>query len=317
MIEVNVPLTVPTALAREYTKNYRLATKDTGRLFLFAGDQKVEHLNNDFKGDDISIEDQDPEHLFKIAATSHGGVLATHLGFISRYGHEYRSIPYLVKMNGKTNLGNNELKNSSKTWWSVNDIIKFKKDSGLNIVGVGYTLYLGGQFEAEMLVAASQMVYQAHQAGLTAIIWVYPRGFKVKEDDIKIIAGGAGVAAATDADFIKIKYPYNLKDKPGTAKKFTEAIEAAGRTQVVCVGGSKRPVKLLLEDLEKQIKISGTSGLAMGRNLHQRSLEEASKLTASLGAIIFHNKSASEAYKIYSPKTLLKPKSKSKFLGLF
>ena len=124
--QIKIPLSVPENKKNEYNKNYRSLTNNSGHLLLIAGDQKVEHLNADFVGTGIDPEDRTPEHLFKIAATSHGGVLATHLGFISRYGHEYRSIPYLVKMNGKTNLGNNELKNSSKTWWSVNDIIKFK-----------------------------------------------------------------------------------------------------------------------------------------------------------------------------------------------
>ncbi len=34
---------------------------------LFAGDQKVEHLNRDFFGAGITVEDNDPNHLFQIA----------------------------------------------------------------------------------------------------------------------------------------------------------------------------------------------------------------------------------------------------------
>ena len=101
------------------------------------------------------------------------------------------------------------------------------------------------------------------------------------------------------------------------AKKFKEVIESAGQTKVVCVGGEKKSAKELLIDLENQIKISGSSGLAIGRNLHQRSLDEASRLSRSLGAIIFNSVSASEAYKTYSQTTKTLKKGKSKFFGLF
>lgn len=316
MKSIKMPLSVPSNKKSEYLRNYRLLTNKSDKLLLIAGDQKVEHLNADFYGPGIAPEDKNPEHLFKIAAASKGGVLATHLGFISRYGRDYRSLPYIVKLNGKTNIGEGE-KNSSKVWWPVEDIVKFKKQSSLNIAAIGYTLYLGGIYEAKMLKAAAEAIFAAHQAGLLAILWVYPRGKGVKEEDIHTIAGGAGVAAALDADFVKVKYPYGLKDKKTTATRFQEVTEAAGRTKVICVGGDKRPVKEILEHLENQIQTSKTAGVAIGRNLHQRSLEEATRLSAALGAIIFRGQSAKDALAIYNGKAKVKKFRSSKFLGLF
>jgi len=313
MKNLRIPLTVPAKSRLEYQKNYSLLTANSGRLLLVAGDQKVEHLNKDFFGPGIAPEDNNPEHLFKIAAASKGGVLATHLGLISRYGDDYRQVPYIVKMNGKTNLGGE--KNSSRLWWRVEDIINFKKQSKLKIAGIGYTVYLGGEYEAEMLAEIAQGIYDAHQAGLTAVLWMYPRGKNIKEEDIKTIAGGAGVAAALDADFVKVKYPYDSKQK-NSAIKFREAVEAAGRTKIICVGGSKRSVKELLESVESQVKTAGTNGLAIGRNLHQRSLNEATRLSLALGAILFHDKTAKEALTIYNRKEPVMKKS-SKFLGIF
>jgi len=313
MLEVRIPLSVPRNRHSEYLKNYRSLTKNSGRLLLVAGDQKVEHLNDDFYGLGITPADNDPEHLFKIAAASQGGALATQLGLISRYGHDYRNLPYIVKLNGKTNIGPNEEKDSSSLWWTVPDIVKFKQDSGLDIVGLGYTIYLGGKYEVEMLKTAAQMINQAHQVGLTAIIWMYPRGKNILEENIHTIAGGAGVAASLDADFVKIKYPYDAKNKKITAEKFKEAVAAAGRTKVICVGGSKRPVPELLEQLEKQIKISGTSGLAIGRNLHERPLEEARRFSAALGAILFHGHNYKEALAVYNNKKKNPTKSKRLF----
>jgi len=91
---------------------------------------------------------------------------------------------------------------------------------------------------------------------------------------------------------------------------------AAGQSKIICVGGGKRVAKDLFVYLEKQIKISGTAGLAMGRNLHQRPLDEATRLAKALGAIIFHNKNSKEAAAIYADKKSNSVKN-SKFLGLF
>ena len=303
MSEIKIPLSVPRDKRTTYLQNYQTLTAKSGRLFLIAADQKVEHLNADFFGLGISPDDASPEHIFKIAAATSGAVLASHLGLISHYGQDYKHLPYIIKLNGKTNLGDNDHKNSAATWWTVADIVKFKKDSGLKIVGVGYTLYLGGEFEALMLAAAAKMIFEAHQNGLTAILWVYPRGKNVKEEDIQTIAGGAGVAASLDADFVKVKYPYNLKDKKEAALKFQQVTAAAGRTKVICVGGTKQSAKDILIHLNNQLKFGHTAGLAMGRNLHQRSLEEAKKLASEISKIIFeHDK---------------KPKKIKRLLGLF
>jgi len=287
MLKIKTPFSVPKAKKKEYEKNYKNLTNNSGRMLLIAGDQKVEHLNSDFFGSGIAKEDSSPKHLFDIAQASNGGVLATHLGFIARYGANYPKLPYIIKMNGKTNLETNDEKNSSALWWSVADIVKFKKDSGLNIGGLGYTVYLGGKYEAEMLKGAAKMTYEAHQAGLLSIIWMYPRGKKINEEDIHTIAGGAGVAGALNADFVKIKYPFDLKDKKKAAQAFREAVLAAGETKIICVGGNKRSEKEMLEFLKLQIEISGSSGLAIGRNLHQRNLEEATKMARKMAEIIF------------------------------
>lgn len=294
MLKIKTPLSVPKTKVKEYEKNYRYLTNNTGNMLLIAGDQKVEHLNTDFFGPNIALEDASPKHLFDIASKSEGGVLATHLGFIARYGQDYSKIPYIVKINGKTNIGLNDEKDSSWSWWEIEDIVKFKKDSGLKIAGIGYTVYLGGKYEAQMLAEAARLTFEAHQEGLLSIIWMYPRGKNIDEEKISTIAGGAGVAGALNADFVKIKYPYDLKNKKKAAEDFKEAILAAGRTKVICVGGSKRNEKELLEFLELQIETSGSAGLAIGRNLHQRNLADATSLAKKMGKIIFKKQQDTE-----------------------
>ena len=106
---VAVPADVPAAMKNEYLKNYLAATHNTGRLMLFAGDQKIEHLNDDFYGKikvdgkeaSIPADDADPEHLFRIASKARIGVFAIQLGLIAKYGPSYNKVPYLVKLNSK------------------------------------------------------------------------------------------------------------------------------------------------------------------------------------------------------------------------
>lgn len=301
MPEINIPLSVPSSKRAEYTANYRLATAESGRLLLIAGDQKVEHLNDDFFGRGISPEDASPEHLFRVSAATKGAVLAVHPGLVARYGASYPQIPYVIKLNGKTNIGPTEDKDSSTCWWTPAEVAALKKQNGLKIIGIGYTVYLGGKYEARLLQEAARAIRAAHENGLLAIIWMYPRGRGIKEENIHTIAGGAGVAAALGADFVKLKYPYGTKDGRLTAKKYREAVLAAGRTKVICVGGSTRNTRELLRTTKEQLEIAGTSGLAIGRNLHQRSLKEAAKLGNDLQTII-HQK---------------KPRAKSLFFGLF
>ena len=100
--DVKVPLDVPKAMRETYVKNYIEITRGSGRLMLFAGDQKVEHLNDDFYGEGVPEDDADPEHLFKIASKAKIGVFAAQLGLIAHYGMDYKDIPYLVKVNSKS-----------------------------------------------------------------------------------------------------------------------------------------------------------------------------------------------------------------------
>ena len=294
MLKIKPPLTVPLSKVKTYLKNYDLATQGTSRLFLFAGDQKVEHLNDDFFGPNINHEDNDPEHLFKIAAQSPIGVFATQLGLIDRYGASYKKIPYLVKLNSKTNL----LKTNSRSQElvTVNEVMEFKKNSKLNIVGIGFTVYIGAENEAEMLQTASRVIIAAHREGLITVIWMYPRGKNVNEENIHLIAGGAGVALGLGADFVKVKYPYDGRET--TAKKFQEVIKAAGRTKVICAGGSRLSPTALLKNIYYQLNISKTAGSAIGRNLHQYSLEKAVKLATAISALVYKKVSLEKAKKI-------------------
>lgn len=297
--EFAAPLDVPGSKRKMYLNNYRKITRESGRLMLFAGDQKVEHLNDDFFGLDIDPADGNPEHLFQIASNAKIGVFAAQLGLIARYGADYKDVPYLVKLNSKTHLvKTSQAEPNSLQWIDVDQVVEFAESSGLSILGVGYTIYLGSEHEGEQLRQAAQIVYQAHSQGLITVLWIYPRGKAVKDEkDPHLIAGAAGVAAALGSDFVKVNYP----SRPGSDSKeiFNEAVRAAGRTGVVCAGGESTDAKSFLQRLHDQIHISGAAGNATGRNIHQRTLAEAVRLCNAVYAITVEDASVEEAWKIY------------------
>lgn len=298
-LDVIIPLDVPIQNRHKYLENYRKITKGSDRLMLFAGDQKAEHLNDDFFGQGIDPEDNDPEHLFRIAAQAKIGVFATQMGLIARYGMDYLHVPYLVKLNSKTNLiKTSQAEPQSPQWIDVSQVVDFKESSNLDILGVGYTIYLGSENEGEMLAQAAQLVYQAHQAGLVTVLWIYPRGKAVKDEkDPHLIAGAAGVGAALGSDFVKVNYPERKGLDPSMG--FQEAVQAAGRTKVVCAGGESTDARSFLQRLHDQIHISGAAGNATGRNIHQRPLAEAVRLSNAIYAVTVQNASVFEAYEIY------------------
>jgi DhnA family fructose-bisphosphate aldolase class Ia len=297
--DIMIPLDVPESARDSYVDNYRALTKKSGRLMLFAGDQKVEHLNDDFHGEGIHPDDGDPEHLFRIASGAQIGVFATQLGLIARYGKDYPDVNYLIKLNSKTNLvKTSQCDPFSQQWFGVDQVVDFRYSSALHILGVGYTIYLGSEHEARMLHQAARLVHDAHQYGLIAVLWIYPRGQAVADEkDPHLIAGATGVAACLGSDFVKVNYP--KKEGYESKELFKEAVSAAGRTKVVCAGGSSVDVEAFLQRLHDQIFVSGASGNATGRNIHQKPLKEAVNMCNAIYAITVDGKSVKEALKVY------------------
>ncbi len=295
---ISIPSDVPNGNINEYLNNYELMTHGSNRLMLFAGDQKIEHLNEDFYGEGIHPDDNSPEHLFKIADASEIGVFAAQMGLISMYGSDYPEIPYLVKLNSKTHLVKTEQKDPlSLQMMDVEQVVEFKRNTGLDIVGVGYTIYLGSEFENVMIREAAQAVYKAHQAGLVSVLWIYPRGKSIKDEkDPDIIAGATGVAACLGSDFVKVNAP--KKDGKSSAELLIPAVKAAGRTKVICAGGSSTDPKTFLKSLYDQIHIANVSGNATGRNIHQKSFIEAVNMCNAISAITIHGNTLEEAIRI-------------------
>jgi fructose-bisphosphate aldolase/6-deoxy-5-ketofructose 1-phosphate synthase len=299
-----IPADVPSSMEGLYGQNFQTMTKGTGRLMLFAGDQKVEHLNDDFygklsSGEMITGDDADPEHLFRIARDGVIGCYATQLGLIARYARDYPTVPYLVKLNSKSHLIKTSQQDPRSLGWCTVDDALALKQNGVNVVAVGFTVYLGSEFESEQMREAAQACFQAHRNGLLSVLWIYPRGAAVpKEQDPHLIAGATGLGATLGADFVKVNYP---KPEDGTppAEAFKEAVKAAGRTRVITAGGGSTDVRKFLQTLHDQIFVSGAYGSATGRNIHQKPLHEAVQMTNAISAITYGGHSVDEAMAVY------------------
>ena len=298
--QVRVPADVMPESRDEYIENFMKATRGTGRLMLFACDQKIEHLNKDFYGEGIDIADAKPEHLFEIGRQGVCGVLAGQRGLIAQYAADYPEINYLVKMNSKTNIvGGSQDDPYSPQLYDL-DAVLAMREAGVNIVGIGYTIYLGSEYESTMMAEAGELIAQAHANGLLVVLWIYPRGKAVKaEKDPALIAGAAGVALCLGADFVKVNPP-KPEDGSSPAEALKVATMASGRTGLVCAGGSTVDAETFLTQLYDQIHTGGAVGNATGRNIHQRSLDEAVRLTKAISAITLADYSVEDALDVFN-----------------
>jgi len=304
--QVRVPADVPAEARETYVDNFMAATHGTGRLMLFACDQKIEHLNDDFYGEGIAAEDAEPEHLFRIGSQGICGVMAGQRGLIAQYAADYPDINYLVKINSKSHLVKTSAKNPEKhqddpyspQLYDIQTVLDLR-DNGVNAVGVGYTIYVGSEYESQMMSEAGQLIADAHSVGLLVVLWIYPRGLAVMDEkDPHLIAGAAGVAVCLGADFVKVNPPKGTEVK-SSAELLKEASLAAGRTRLVCAGGSTVDARTFLTQLWEQIHIGGASGNATGRNIHQRGLDEAVRLTKAISAITLADYSAEDALAVF------------------
>ncbi len=276
-----IPADVPHHALDTYVKNYRILTKNTDHAFIFAADQKIEHLDADFHGEHVHPDAGKPEHIFMIAREGIIGALAAHLGLITRYGRLYPKIPYIAKLNGKTNLVTMQEDPVSRLLWTVEETATLISDPGLALCGVGYTIYMGSNHEHTMLAEAAQVVTHAHTMGLLAILWIYPRAAHISDQtDPSLVAGAAGLGLSLGADFVKVHAPQDHE-------KLAIAVEAAGNTGILCAGGTHTTVEKLLETIYGQLHSGHAAGCAIGRNIFQRSYKDAIALAQAISAIVY------------------------------
>ncbi|MBN2267631.1 MAG: hypothetical protein JW725_04845 [Candidatus Babeliaceae bacterium] len=283
-----VPTDIPISHRPIFEENYRAITRGTDKLMLFACDQKIEQLNP-----------INPEDFFVIAASAYVGAFATQPGLIARYGAQYQNIDYIAKLNAKTNLISSSQRDpSSRQGWSVEQVVQFAQESKLPIRGVAYALYPGSEFEDIQLAEAARIVHEAHQYGLIAMLWVYPRGKAVRhETEARVIIGAASIATALGADFVKVKVP-TPERHASSAQLMNEVVKAAGNTTVLFAGGERQDPGKFLREVHDLLTIGKVGGCAVGRNIYEHDFAYAIKMAEALSSLVYKGQTLAHAQSI-------------------
>jgi len=241
-----------------------------GKSLLLAYDQGLEHGPKDFNKKSIN-----PSYILQIAKKGKFNAVILQKGVAERYYK--KQVPLVLKLNGKTNLLKGEP--VSLQICSVKEAIK------LGASAVGYTIYVGSRFEADMFREFGKIEEEALKYKLPVIAWMYPRGKSVKRVTADKIEYAARVGLELGADFVKVKYT-------GSVSSFKKVVEAAGKCKVLCLGGLKMSDRKVLE-LARGAMDAGAVGMAIGRNVWQH--KKPLKMARALRKIIFENKSVKEA----------------------
>lgn len=222
-----------------------------GMALFLAYDQGIEHGPTDFNDKNV-----DPNYVIDIAKRGGFSGIVFQKGIAEKYGKEIRAsgVPLIVKLNGKTNLYKGEP--ISEQICTVEEAIE------LGASAVGYTIYIGSEYEDVMLREFGKIERRAHEKGLPVVAWIYPRGDSVAGKNKKeLMAYAARIGLEIGADIVKIQYEGDVED-------LRWAVKSAGKVRIVVAGGAKKNVKEFLKQV-KEIKDSGAVGLAIGRNIWQ------------------------------------------------
>lgn len=239
-----------------------------GKALFLAYDQGLEHGPTDFNDENI-----DPQFILDIGIKGGFNAIVFQKGIAEKYYPKdlANTLPLIVKLNGKTNLVK-DIEPYSPLLCTVEEAV------GLGAVGVGYTVYVGSEFENKMIEELAVVVREAHDKNLSVVAWMYPRGRNVvSPHSPEITAYAARLGLEIGADIIKIQYP-------GSLDALSHAVRASGKTKVVVSGGRKEEGESFLE-FAKIVMHSGAIGMAVGRNIWQdpKPLE----ITRKLKEIIF------------------------------
>ena len=225
-----------------------------GRGFLLAYDQGLEHGPTDFNDENV-----DPEQIVEIARKA--GVF-TGLIFQKGVAEKYYQKdatglpPLVVKLNGKTSFHKGEEPYSPQ-------LCSIEEAVSLGASAVGYTLYVGSEYEGQMMREFAPLEAEAHKRGLPVIGWMYPRGSRVagKENTKETVAYAARVGLELGCDLVKVHYT-------GEVASFSWVVKSAGRAGVLAVGGPRESEDAFVK-YAGEVMEAGAAGMAVGRNIWQ------------------------------------------------
>lgn len=276
--------------------NGRLA--NTGYCSIFPVDQGIEHsAGASFAPNPIYF---DPENIIRLAIEGGCNAVASTYGVLGIMSRKYaHRIPFVVKINH-----NEFLSLPNKFDQTLFGTVKSAWDMGA--VAVGATIYWGSAESARQLKEIAEAFQQAHELGMTTILWCYLRNnsFKVDGMDYHTAADLTGQAnhlgVTLQADIIKQKLPTNnggyLATKHGKTHKLVyEKLSSDhpidltryqvlncfnGRVGLINSGGESKGESDLVEAVSTAVinKRAGGMGLILGRKAFQRPFDDGIKM---------------------------------------
>ncbi len=263
-----------------------------GTLLFLPIDQGLEHGPRDFF---VNPPAKDPEFQLRIAKEGNFSGIVFQIGIAEKYMQRYAGdVPLVLKLNGKTEIPADKAP-ISPVIASVEDAVRLGADA------VGYTLYVGSARQDEDFRQFRQVREDADRYGMPVIVWAYPRGEAVDakggRDSLYAVDYAARVASELGADIVKLNMPTINPEKDQAAPKpyntlhlsreeaTRMVVESAGRALVLFSGGEMETDEELIEKARIAMD-AGATGLIFGRNMWQRSHDNALAMSSQFHEIM-------------------------------
>ncbi|WP_341939000.1 class I fructose-bisphosphate aldolase [Marinimicrobium sp. C2-29] len=179
----------------------------TGYLSILPVDQGIEHsAGASFAPNPIYF---DPKNIVELAMEGGCNAVASTLGALGSVARRYaHKIPFVVKLNHNDAL-------IYPTSYDQSLFGQVKQAHDMGAIAVGATIYFGSEGSRRQVQEISAAFEQAHELGMTTILWTYLRNneFKGSENDFHTAADLTGQAnhlgVTIKADIIKQKMAEN------------------------------------------------------------------------------------------------------------
>ncbi len=266
----------------------------TGYVSILPVDQGIEHAaGGSFAPNPAYFE---PENIVKLAIEGGCNAVATTFGVLGAVSRKYaHKIPMIVKIN------HNEFLRFPNQY----DQIMFgsvREAWNLGACAVGATIYFGSDESTRQIQEVAAAFEEAHELGMTTILWCYLRNakFKTADKDYHVAADLTGqgnhLGVTIQADIIKQKLPennggYTALNFGKTHKKVYDELTSdhpidltryqvlncyAGRAGLINSGGASAGQTDLAEAVRTAVinKRAGGMGLISGRKAFQRPMKD-------------------------------------------
>ncbi|GAC1551930.1 MAG: class I fructose-bisphosphate aldolase [Myxococcales bacterium] len=261
----------------------------TGKLVILPVDQGFEH--GPVRSFQPNPAGYDPDYHIQLAIDAGCNAYAAPLGFLEAVAGKFAGqIPLILKLNNSDTLSKGHPPASAITG-SVRDAVR------LGCSAIGYTIYPGSAARNEMYQDLAQLIEEAKDSGLAAVVWSYPRGEgitdKAGETAVDVAGYAAQIACQLGAHIVKVKPPTDAIFQPEAKKVFEKfnipvktladrvrhVVQSSfnGRRIVIFSGGEAKSTEDILNDV-RGLRDGGAFGSIMGRNSFQRPHAEAVKL---------------------------------------